>query len=45
MNTAQKSAEKPAASMRKIFMLVGAAILIFLAFTAYSVQKAVQGAS
>ena len=30
-------------SMRKIFVIVGLAIVIFLAFTAYSVQKELQG--
>jgi hypothetical protein len=30
-------------SMRKIFLIVGIAIVVFMAFTAYSVQKAVQG--
>lgn len=31
--------------MRTIFVLVGAAILVFLAFTAFSVQKSVQGSA
>jgi HPt (histidine-containing phosphotransfer) domain-containing protein len=30
-------------SMGKIFLIVGIAIVVFMAFTAYSVQKAVQG--
>jgi len=31
--------------MRTIFVLVGAAILVFLAFTAFSVQKSIQGSA
>src|SRR5580658_2078637 len=30
-------------SMRKIFLIVGIAIVVFMAFSAYSVHKAVQG--
>jgi HPt (histidine-containing phosphotransfer) domain-containing protein len=32
-------------AMRKIFLIVGIAIVVFMAFTAYSVQKAVQGSA
>jgi HPt (histidine-containing phosphotransfer) domain-containing protein len=35
--------QNSASSMRKIFFIVGLAIAIFLAFTAYSVQKELQG--
>ena len=34
-----------AGSMRRIFLLVGLAILIFMAFTAYSVRKEMQGSA
>ncbi|MGO9991089.1 MAG: Hpt domain-containing protein [Steroidobacteraceae bacterium] len=37
-----QSREKPN-SMGKIFLIVGAAIVVFMAFTAYSVHKAIQG--
>jgi hypothetical protein len=40
--TSVKSKAKPN-SMGKIFLIVGFAIVVFMAFTAYSVQKAVQG--
>ena len=47
---AAKEASAPAApssdppnSMRKVFLLVGAAIVIFMAFTAYSVRKEIEG--
>ena len=39
-----RAGDKPA-SMRKIFLLVGLAILIFMAFTTYSVQKEIQGSA
>src|SRR5438309_588230 len=37
--------DRPAAppSMGKIFLLVGVAIVVFMAFTVYSLQKAVEG--
>src|SRR5271163_2677692 len=38
------SGQKPA-SMGKIFLLVGVAIAVFMAFTAYSVQKEIQGSA
>ena len=46
--TAPPAAHKPVASaarnpMRKIFALVGIAIIVFMVFTAFSVQTAVQG--
>ena len=31
--------------MRKIFVMVGIAIVVFMAFTGYSVEKAVQGSA
>src|SRR5882724_3773826 len=38
---------RPAApiSMSKIFLLVGVAIVVFMAFTVYSVQKEIQGSA
>ena len=41
------TAGKPggASSMGKIFLLVGMAIVIFMAFSAYSVQKEIQGSA
>jgi HPt (histidine-containing phosphotransfer) domain-containing protein len=44
---AQMPPAKPAAatSMGKIFLLVGVAIVVFMAFTVYSVQKEVQGSA
>src|SRR5258708_6849473 len=43
VNTLQ-SKEKPS-SMGKIFLIVGIAIAVFMAFTAYSVHKAVEGSA
>jgi HPt (histidine-containing phosphotransfer) domain-containing protein len=38
------SADRPN-SMRTVFILVGAAIVVFMAFTAYSVRKEIQGSA
>jgi len=45
--TQNKAAAKPAGagSMGKIFLLVGLAIVIFMAFSAYSVRKEIQGSA
>ncbi len=45
VGTAEKRARKQPGSMAKIFLIVGIAIVVFMAFTAYSVHKAVEGSA
>ena len=44
IGAAKTGAGQPA-TMRKIFLLVGVAIAVFMAFTTYSVQKEIQGSA